>query len=164
VRALAAIYQATVPWVTIIVRRVFAVAGAGHANVQALNLRYAWASGGRRVARDRPGALDGSPESDHTGHMKPTGVAELKAHLSRYLDQVKSGQEVVITEHGRPVAKLVPLHKAERRDARRSRLARAGLLQLGSGRLRARLLTAPRGPRVGKGVLDALVAERGEAR
>ena len=45
VRALQAIYQASVPWVTVIVRRVFGVAGAGHANVQALNLRYAWPSG-----------------------------------------------------------------------------------------------------------------------
>jgi acetyl-CoA carboxylase carboxyltransferase component len=45
VRVLAAVYQATVPWVSIIVRRVFGVAGAGHGNVQALNLRYAWPSG-----------------------------------------------------------------------------------------------------------------------
>lgn len=45
VRALSAIYQATVPWVSIIVRRVYGVAGAGHGNVQALNLRYAWPSG-----------------------------------------------------------------------------------------------------------------------
>ncbi|HEU5322571.1 MAG TPA: carboxyl transferase domain-containing protein, partial [Methylomirabilota bacterium] len=45
VRALSAVYQATVPWLTVIVRRVFGVAGAGHANVQALNLRYAWPSG-----------------------------------------------------------------------------------------------------------------------
>jgi len=45
VRALAAVYQATVPWVTVILRRVFGVAGAGHGNVQALNLRYAWPSG-----------------------------------------------------------------------------------------------------------------------
>jgi acetyl-CoA carboxylase carboxyltransferase component len=45
VRALAAVYQATVPWVSIIVRRAFGVAGAGHGNVQALNLRYAWPSG-----------------------------------------------------------------------------------------------------------------------
>src|SRR3989441_4082863 len=44
-RALQAVYQASVPWITIIVRRVFGVAGAGHANVQALNLRYAWPSG-----------------------------------------------------------------------------------------------------------------------
>ena len=45
VRALQAIYQASVPWLTVIVRRVFGVAGAGHANVQALNWRYAWPSG-----------------------------------------------------------------------------------------------------------------------
>ncbi|MBI3678875.1 MAG: methylmalonyl-CoA carboxyltransferase [Acidobacteria bacterium] len=44
-RALAAIYQASVPWVSILVRRVFGVAGAGHGNAQGLNLRYAWPSG-----------------------------------------------------------------------------------------------------------------------
>lgn len=44
-RALAAIYQATVPWVSIILRRVFGVAGAAHGNAQSLNLRYAWPSG-----------------------------------------------------------------------------------------------------------------------
>lgn len=45
VRALTAIYQVTVPWVSIIVRRVFGVAGAGHGNAQGLNERYAWPSG-----------------------------------------------------------------------------------------------------------------------
>ena len=45
VRALSAIYQASVPWVSIILRRVFGVAGAGHGNAQGLNLRYAWPSG-----------------------------------------------------------------------------------------------------------------------
>ncbi|MFQ5521924.1 MAG: acyl-CoA carboxylase subunit beta, partial [Candidatus Methylomirabilia bacterium] len=45
VRALASVYQATVPWISIIVRRVYGVAGAGHGNVQGLNLRYAWPSG-----------------------------------------------------------------------------------------------------------------------
>lgn len=43
-RALAAVYQASVPWVAIIVRKVFGVAGAAHGNPQALNLRYAWPS------------------------------------------------------------------------------------------------------------------------
>jgi acetyl-CoA carboxylase carboxyltransferase component len=45
VRALSAVYQATVPWCSIIVRRVFGVAGAGHGNHTRLNLRYAWPSG-----------------------------------------------------------------------------------------------------------------------
>jgi acetyl-CoA carboxylase carboxyltransferase component len=44
-RALAAVYQATVPWISIIIRRVFGVAGAGHGNAQGLNFRYAWPSG-----------------------------------------------------------------------------------------------------------------------
>jgi acetyl-CoA carboxylase carboxyltransferase component len=45
VRALAAVYQASVPWVSILVRRVFGVAGAGHGKHHTLNLRYAWPSG-----------------------------------------------------------------------------------------------------------------------
>jgi acetyl-CoA carboxylase carboxyltransferase component len=44
-RALAAVYQARVPWVSILVRKVFGVAGAAHGNAQSLNLRYAWPSG-----------------------------------------------------------------------------------------------------------------------
>ena len=44
-RAMAAVFQARVPWVTIILRRAFGVAGAAHANTAALNLRYAWPSG-----------------------------------------------------------------------------------------------------------------------
>jgi acetyl-CoA carboxylase carboxyltransferase component len=44
-RAMAAVYQATVPWISVILRRVFGVAGAAHGNAQALNLRYAWPSG-----------------------------------------------------------------------------------------------------------------------
>ncbi len=36
------------------------------------------------------------------------GVRYLKAHLSAHLDRVKAGQTVVVTERGRPVAKLMP--------------------------------------------------------
>jgi prevent-host-death family protein len=97
--------------------------------------------------------------------MKTTGVAALKANLSRYLAQVKGGQEVVITERGLPVAKLVPLGGGERRQSRRERLARTGLLQLGRGRIRGAVLKPPRGPvTAGRGVLQALLAERRDAR
>lgn len=44
-RAIAAIYQATVPMIEIILRRVFGVGGAGMINGHALHLRYAWPSG-----------------------------------------------------------------------------------------------------------------------
>ena len=45
VRALFSVFQASIPWISIITRRVFGVAGAGHANTDGLNLRYAWPSG-----------------------------------------------------------------------------------------------------------------------
>jgi len=44
-RYISAVYQATVPWCSIILRRVFGVAGAAHGNHSRLNLRYAWPSG-----------------------------------------------------------------------------------------------------------------------
>ena len=44
-RALVTTYQATIPWISILIRRCYGVAGAGHGNAQALNLRYAWPSG-----------------------------------------------------------------------------------------------------------------------
>jgi acetyl-CoA carboxylase carboxyltransferase component len=45
VRALASIYQATTPWCSIIVRKAFGVAGAGHSNHTRSSPRYAWPSG-----------------------------------------------------------------------------------------------------------------------
>jgi acetyl-CoA carboxylase carboxyltransferase component len=44
-RAMFSVYQASVPWCSIIVRKVFGVAGAAHGNHSKLNLRYAWPSG-----------------------------------------------------------------------------------------------------------------------
>lgn len=44
-RALSAVYQATVPWCSILVRKVFGVAGAAHTNASRLRYRYAWPSG-----------------------------------------------------------------------------------------------------------------------
>ncbi len=44
-RAIFAVYQASVPWCSILVRRAYGVAGAAHGNHSKLNLRYAWPSG-----------------------------------------------------------------------------------------------------------------------
>jgi acetyl-CoA carboxylase carboxyltransferase component len=45
VRELFSVVQATVPWVSILVRKVYGVAGAGHGDGSRLNLRFAWPSG-----------------------------------------------------------------------------------------------------------------------
>jgi prevent-host-death family protein len=47
--------------------------------------------------------------------MEPVSVYDAKTHLSRLLDAVEAGEEVVITRNGRPVARLVPAVPAPRR-------------------------------------------------
>jgi acetyl-CoA carboxylase carboxyltransferase component len=44
-RGLFSVVQATVPWVSILIRKVYGVAGAGHGDGSRLNLRFAWPSG-----------------------------------------------------------------------------------------------------------------------
>ena len=40
--------------------------------------------------------------------MLTVGAFEAKTHLSALLDRVARGEEVLITRHGKPVARLVP--------------------------------------------------------
>ena len=54
--------------------------------------------------------------------MKRVGVAELKNNLSRHLRVVEGGEVLEITDHDRPVARLVPIESKTRllvRPARR---------------------------------------------
>ena len=55
------------------------------------------------------------------------GVRELKDHLSTYLRQVKSGKIIEITEHGKPVGRIIPqeLTLEEKLEAMR----KAGLIR-----------------------------------
>lgn len=69
--------------------------------------------------------------------MERIGIRELRQHASRYLDLVKAGQTVEVTERGELIALLVP---AQRADSRRDRLVAAGKLIPASdatGRLRS---------------------------
>lgn len=57
--------------------------------------------------------------------MLRIGVRELRQHASRYLDRVKAGETVEVTERGRLVALLVPPDPA---TSARERLVGAGRL------------------------------------
>jgi prevent-host-death family protein len=67
-------------------------------------------------------------------------IAQLKARLSEYVAAAKSGEEVVITERGRPVARLTPMVGAAAQEGRVAELARAGMVRLPHKRLTARFL------------------------
>ena len=53
--------------------------------------------------------------------MLEVGVHEAKTHLSRLLRRVADGEEVVISRGGRPIARLVPAERTERRTFGRDR-------------------------------------------
>ncbi len=42
--------------------------------------------------------------------MQNVGLFEAKTHLSEYVARAEAGEEVIITRHNKPVAKIVPLH------------------------------------------------------
>lgn len=44
------------------------------------------------------------------------GIRELRGNLSAYLDRVKAGEELVVTERGRPVARLEPYAGPSKRE------------------------------------------------
>jgi prevent-host-death family protein len=54
------------------------------------------------------------------------GVRELKNSLSSYLSRVKDGEELVVTERGRPVARVIPIDRSADRLAE---LRAAGLVR-----------------------------------
>lgn len=81
------------------------------------------------------------------------GVRDLKNRLSAHLDRVKTGEEIMVTEHGRPIARLIPVGAdVERMIA----LVEAGIVR--PPRATARRLPAKRVRLAGSESLDADVA------
>ena len=99
--------------------------------------------------------------------MESAGIAQLKARLSEYLARVKAGEEVLVTDRGRPVARLVPVGHVADDEAELARLRameREGLVRLGSGRLPAGFFEKERPADPGGLLRKAVLEEREEAR
>ena len=85
-RGLFAIAQASVPWVSILVRKVYGVAGAGHGDGSRLNLRYAWPSGDWGSL-----PLEGGLEAAYRRELEAAADPEaLRAEIAARLDAVRS--------------------------------------------------------------------------
>lgn len=95
--------------------------------------------------------------------MKAVRVSELKASLSAYLARVKRGEEVVVTQRGKPIAKLVPLDAAELGSVSRlASLERLGVIRLGTAKLPSDFWKRPRPADPGGQSLASLLADREE--
>jgi prevent-host-death family protein len=85
------------------------------------------------------------------------GARELKTRLGGYLQQVRQGRTLVITDRGEPVAELKPIHRAGTEDAKLEQLQALGAVT----RVEHRPLPAFR-PIRGRGpsVSDAILEDR----
>lgn len=48
------------------------------------------------------------------------GVRELRDQLSRHLAEVREGRTVTVTDHGRPIARIVPVERPTKLDQLRA--------------------------------------------
>jgi acetyl-CoA carboxylase carboxyltransferase component len=85
-RALHSVFQASVPWVSILVRKVYGVAGAGHGDGSRLNLRFAWPSGDWGSL-----PIEGGLEAAYRRELEAAeDPAALHAEIAARLDAVRS--------------------------------------------------------------------------
>jgi len=67
-----------------------------------------------------------------TGQQGNTvGAYEAKTHFSELLEKVEAGEEITITKHGAPVAKLVPIKKEASAEERVAAIQRIQMLGRG---------------------------------
>ena len=92
--------------------------------------------------------------------MRSANIADLRNHLTQYLHEVRAGEEIVVRDRQRPIAKIVPFSVDEDDDD--SALVAAGSMRKGTGKLPASFWRT-RGPRVPLHVAVAAVsADRDE--
>lgn len=94
--------------------------------------------------------------------MKSVNIAELKNRLSVYLNEVKAGEEILVCDRNRPVARIIPLARSRDEDEELLSLASEGKLRFGQGRIEESFWQMP-APRVSATALrHAVERERDE--
>lgn len=90
--------------------------------------------------------------------MSTVGVRELKNRLTQYLRRTKQGEEVIITERGKPIALIQPIKSVEHPvslEARLAKLAAQGFVTLPTHKPLKRVrLAKVSGPLISKTILE----------
>jgi prevent-host-death family protein len=63
--------------------------------------------------------------------MSTATITEVKNRLSAIIDRVRSGETVIVTDRGQPVARIEPVRADSDATARITRLERSGIIRAG---------------------------------
>ncbi len=97
-RTLAAIYQAATPWCSVILRKVFGVAGAAHRNHSRFSIRYAWPSGDWG-SLPMEGGIEAAFKADLEAADDPDALlAEIRAALDAFRSPYKTAEAFLVEE------------------------------------------------------------------
>lgn len=97
-RALASIYQATVPWCTVIIRKAFGVAGAGMCNHTRYHYRYAWPSGDWG-SLPLEGGIDAAYKAELAGAEDPAATRrEIEERLNRVRSPFLTAEKFLVED------------------------------------------------------------------
>jgi acetyl-CoA carboxylase carboxyltransferase component len=97
-RAMAAIYQTTIPWCTVIVRNSFGVAGAAHQPAGRFSLRYAWLSA-YWGSLPLEGGIEAAYRADIDAAADPKAkLAEIEERLNKLRSPFRSAERFWIEE------------------------------------------------------------------
>jgi prevent-host-death family protein len=93
--------------------------------------------------------------------MRSTNIADLRNRLTQYLKEVRAGEEIIVRDRQRPIAKIIPftVEGDEQNDAD---LVAAGLMRKGTGKLPASFWKARRPSVPLDAVIAAVSADRDE--
>jgi prevent-host-death family protein len=93
--------------------------------------------------------------------MRSTNIADLRNRLTQYLQEVRAGEEIVVRDRQRPIAKIVPF-TVDEDDAADAALVAGGLMRKGSGKLPPSFWKARRSRRTLRAAVGAVRADRNE--
>ena len=93
--------------------------------------------------------------------MRSTNIADLRNRLTQYLKEVRAGEEIVVRDRQRPIAKIIPF-SIEDDDQSDADLVAAGQMRKGTGRLPASFWKTRRPGVSLHAVLSAVSADRNE--
>ena len=97
-RGLFSVMQASVPWVSILVRKVYGVAGAGHGDGSRLNLRFAWPSG-NWGSLPMAGGLEAAYRRELEAAEDPAALrAEIAARLEAVTSPFRTAERFSVEE------------------------------------------------------------------
>jgi prevent-host-death family protein len=97
--------------------------------------------------------------------MRTAKISELKAKLSAHIQYVKNGEEVLIFDRNKPVARLVPAGQVEDYDERTLRLIAKGILTPPKMRRpEGYKLPVPKGRMISQEVMDQVWREERDGR